>query len=65
MDAFILIVLTLVLVVKTLNSKEEQTVTLAENSVTTQERTAKLNDTYYEDLDAFSEIIHALGFPKE
>lgn len=27
-------------------------------------REAKLNETFYEDEDAFSEIIHALGFPR-
>ena len=28
------------------------------------ERTAKLNDAYYEDAHAFLEIANALGFPK-
>ncbi len=28
-------------------------------------RKAKLNETFYEDAEAFYEIAHALGFPKE
>ena len=28
-------------------------------------RTAKLNESFYEDPNAFSEIINALGYPKE
>ncbi len=65
MDALLFMVLALVRVLMV--SKEEPKVRLdecieSESGVT--ERVAKLNDLFYEDEDAFSEIIHALGFPR-
>lgn len=66
MDALLFMILALVLVVREVNKPEEsKSVDVIENEVTNVERVAKLNDSYYEDPDAFSEIIHALGFPKE
>ena len=65
MDALLIMVLALVLTVRTLNSPEERKEALLENEVSTVNRVAKINESYYEDMDAFSEIVHALGFPKE
>ena len=65
MDALLVMVLALFLTVKTLNEPEEKKDVLLENEVSAVNRIAKINDSYYEDKDAFSEIIHALGFPKE
>ena len=67
MDAFLFMILALVLVIKEVlkPSSDESSTELSEaESITNTERVAKLNDMYYEDPDAFSEIIHALGFPK-
>ena len=65
MDALLFMILTIVIVVKSLNKPDDiKTTELLENTNTV-ERVAKLNDSFYEDSAAFSEIIHALGFPKE
>lgn len=64
MDAVIFITVALVLfamqVLKPQTSGKGDTEYVVEDVT----REAKLNDTFYEDVDAFSEIIHALGFPK-
>lgn len=68
MDAVIFLSLALFLTIKTLNSTEPETKTQREiDSMTVEDttRVAKLNDSFYEDPNAFSEIINALGFPKE
>lgn len=68
MDAVIFLSLALFLTIKTLNSTEPETKTQREIDAMTVEditRVAKLNDSFYEDPNAFSEIINALGFPKE
>jgi formiminotetrahydrofolate cyclodeaminase len=69
MDALLFMILALVLVVRITNAPEttdtKSTVTVEETvAVQNVERVAKLNDSFYEDPHAFSEIINALGFPK-
>lgn len=66
MDALIYMIFALFIILKVVNSKDtEATIVLEESSASTVERIAKLNDSFYEDPDAFCEIAHALGFPKE
>lgn len=66
MDALIYMIFALVIVIKVVNTTNvEEATKLTESSKDMQNRVAKINESYYEDLDAFSEIIHALGFPKE
>lgn len=66
MDALLFMIIALVLVVRQVNDLYEDTGdNVAETITEDVAREAKLNETFYEDLDAFSEIIHALGFPKE
>lgn len=66
MDALIYMIFALIIVIKLTNSPStEDDVKLVESTTETENRVAKINESYYEDLDAFSEIIHALGFPKE
>lgn len=67
MDAIIFISIALVFTIIALNTPEDKVSsdpTL--NTVVSEDtsRVAKLNDSYYEDLNAFSEIANALGFPK-
>ena len=68
MDAFIFMILSLVIAIKTMNTVEttQSTVNAADcvelNEKT--ERVSRLNDSYYEDPQAFSRIINMLGFPK-
>lgn len=66
MDALIYMIFALFIILKVVNSKDtEATLVLEESSASNVERIAKLNDSFYEDPDAFCEIAHALGFPKE
>lgn len=66
MDALLFMIIALVLVVRQVNDLYEDTGDNAAETITEDvAREAKLNETFYEDPDAFSEIIHALGFPKE
>lgn len=62
MDGLVFIIIALVFVFKDMNTvtvdvDEEQVV---EDTM----RVAKVNETYYDDANAFSEIINALGFPR-
>ena len=65
MDALLFMILALVLVIREVNTQVSDDIEVFEESQCDSERVAKLNETFYEDPDAFSEIIHALGFPKE
>lgn len=65
MDAVIFIVLAIVFVFMDMKHEpvtidDEVTESLTEDN----KRVAKLNDAYYDDPNAFSIIINALGFPK-
>lgn len=62
MDAIILISIGLYLVLgsKSVQPKEEIPAPVVECN-----RTARLNETFYCDEEAFYEIAHALGFPRE
>ena len=68
MDAFIFMILSLVIAIKTMNTVETtQSAVNAADCVELNEKTervSKLNDSYYEDPQAFSKIINMLGFPK-
>lgn len=65
MDALIFISIALFLVLKHLNTPDEaKDVVVKETEIEDVTRTAKLNDFFYEDENAFSEMINALGFPK-
>lgn len=69
MDAVVFLVIALVFTYYNLKDTDTvetvNTATLENESEVNVNRVAKVNDTYYEDLNAFSEIINALGFPKE
>lgn len=68
MDAFLFMILALVLTLRVCNESTKVETSIekyVELENISEERAAKLNDFFYEDEDAFSEIIHALGFPKE
>lgn len=75
MDALIFMCIALVLTIKTLYFSDENNDRASEilasqecaelNTALQEDRVAKVNDSYYEDLNAFSEIINALGFPKK
>ena len=65
MDALLFMILALVLVIREVNTQVSDDIEVFEEAQCDRERIAKLNETFYEDPDAFSEIIHALGFPKE
>lgn len=68
MDAVIFISITLFLVIAQLNAPATAVASQADATDFQPEdvtRTAKINELYYEDPDAFMEIAHALGFPKE
>ena len=65
MDALIFISIALFIVLKHLNSIETAADTVVKDiDVEDTTRTAKLNETFYQDENAFSEMINALGFPK-
>ena len=62
MDGLVFIIIALVFVFKDMNTA---TVDVNEEQVVEDTtRVAKLNETYYDDQHAFSEIINALGFPR-
>lgn len=64
MDAVIFIAIALVIALRAVqNSGTSGDVIEVEAEDTT--RVAKLNDNFYDDPDAFMDIAHALGFPKE
>ena len=68
MDAVIFISVALFLTLKIMYGKEAETPTqkaIDKMVVEDVTRTAKLNESFYEDPNAFSEIINALGYPKE
>lgn len=67
MDAAIFLVIALVITIKNLNGNTNSISDseVVSESVVQSDRVAKINETFYEDLNAFSEIINALGFPKE
>lgn len=66
MDAIVFITLALILAVRPKPAKDVivggTRITHVEAEDVTRE--AKLNDSYYEDPNAFSEMINELGFPK-
>lgn len=64
MDAVIFITIALVLFAMQVMQPNKTSENGVEYSVEDVTREAKLNDSFYEDEDAFSEIIHALGFPR-
>lgn len=69
MDAMVFMSIAVFFVIRQLRNSgavanEEMEVSYAKESSDT-ERTARLNESYYKDENAFSEIINALGFPKE
>lgn len=63
MDAVLFITFVICLILFKYNKVEEES---AIDSVVVEDTTreAKLNETYYKDENAFSEIINALGFPR-
>ncbi len=66
MDALLFMILALVMAIKVSNETEEVPVDIIAETVDQDiERVAKLNESFYEDPNAFCEIINALGFPKE
>lgn len=64
MDAVIFITIALVLFAMQVMQPNKTSENGVEYFVEDVTREAKLNDSFYEDEDAFSEIIHALGFPR-
>jgi len=64
MDALLFMLLTLFIVIRKMFEPEKITDNDIIEKNVTEHRIAKLNDSYYEDPNAFSEIINALGFPK-
>lgn len=71
MDALIFMCIAIVMTIKVLHESDDEVSTAntdgcAElNQEAQKERVAKLNESFYEDTNAFSEIINALGFPKK
>ena len=64
MDAVIFIAFTLILTCKSLFSKEDSSSTNTEVVVEdTTTRTTKLNDAFYDDPEAFSDMIRGLNLP--
>lgn len=63
MDAVIFITFALILTCKSLFSKEDtsSSTEIVEEDTTT--RTTKLNDAFYDDPEAFSEMIRGLNLP--
>lgn len=71
MDGVLILTLSLIAVLRYMNSNDPETVEkliakteCLELQEVNEPRETKLNDTFYEDTDAFSRIIHMLGFPK-
>lgn len=67
MDAVLFISFTIVVIfLQVLRPSKEDVKTSVESELVVEDtdRVAKLNDSFYEDTNAFSEIINALGFPK-
>lgn len=66
MDAIVFIILALVLTLRPKPVEATQRVSGNDITVSAEDTTreAKLNDSYYEDPNAFSEMINELGFPK-
>lgn len=63
MDAVIFITFALILTVMQKDIKDNKDIkTVKDYMPEDTTRTAKLNDSFYEDEDAFMEIAHALGF---
>lgn len=65
MDAIIFIMIALVLVIRADRVPESEAAKTVEYVAEDTQRTTMLNETFYEDKEAFYEIAHALGFPKE
>lgn len=65
MDAFLFLILAMVVAFMEMQKPEVKKTVVNETTVEDTNRVAKLNDSFYEDPNAFSEIINALGFPKE
>lgn len=64
MDAVLFTGIAVVLVVMQMYKPDDASSSSKNIVVEDVTRVAKLNDSFYEDPDAFSEIAHALGFPK-
>lgn len=64
MDAVLFTGIAVVLVVMQMYKPDDASSSSKDIIVEDVTRVAKLNDSFYEDPDAFSEIAHALGFPK-
>lgn len=67
MDALVFMILALVMTIMELRKPdtiESEADGIIELQKDNGKRVAKLNESFYRDDDAFSEIIHALGFPK-
>ena len=64
MDAVLFTGIAVVLVVMQMYKPDDASSSSKDIVVEDATRVAKLNDSFYEDPDAFSEIAHALGFPK-
>ena len=66
MDALIYMIFALFIVLRALKSEgDTSNIELVETAPESSNRVARINESYYEDPNAFSEIINALGFPKE
>lgn len=63
MDAVIFISICLYIVVKQMNTVDEVSTDFENMEVEDVTRVAKLNDSFYEDDNAFMDIAHVLGFP--
>lgn len=67
MDAVVFMILAIVLTIIEMRKPDsiaEAAKDMQDVNANSKDRVAKLNDNFYQDNDAFSEIIHALGFPK-
>ena len=64
MDAVLFTGIAVVLVVMQMYKPDDASSSSKDIVVEDVTRVAKLNDSFYEDPDAVSEIAHALGFPK-
>lgn len=63
MDALLVCIISLVVVL--LSQRDNTAANEPIEELEDIEREAKVNELFYEDENAFSEIINALGFPKE
>lgn len=63
MDAVIFICICLFFVVKELQTADTNETVIENIQKEDTARVAKLNESFYEDTDAFMDIAHALGFP--